>query len=251
MDNIPQAQKKYVLTDIMKKRKHQSSLNEERARQIKERIQKKKQKTKDFVHPEKFVDQYRKQQTAFSYFKRKERKQNLETFDIKSIPINKTLLVVRIRGVKDISDRQQKLLKELRLSKVNTAVFLKTTVEIWKKLKLVENYITYGLPTRQIINDLIVKRGHIMKEKEIIALKSNEIIEEYMSEKDIICVEDIVNTIANASENFDFVTKFLVPLKLNHPEGQLKSGRIKKPLTKQGEWGYREEKINSLVQNMI
>jgi len=66
-----------------------------------------------------------------------------------------------------------------------------------------------------------------MKEKEIIALKSNEIIEEYMSEKDIICVEDIVNTIANASENFDFVTKFLVyfiliiirPLKLNHPEG--------------------------------
>ena len=49
-----------------------------------------------------------------------------------------------------------------------------------------------------------------MKEKEIIALKSNEIIEEYMSEKDIICIEDIVNTIVNATENFDFVTKFLV-----------------------------------------
>jgi large subunit ribosomal protein L7e len=44
----------------MKKRKHQTSLNEERARQIKERINKRKQKTKDFTHPEKFVESYRK-----------------------------------------------------------------------------------------------------------------------------------------------------------------------------------------------
>lgn len=65
------------------------------------------------------------------------------------------------------------------------------------------------LPSRKIINELIVKRGHIIKEKEIIALKSNEIIEEYMSERSIICVEDIVNTIANGSENFEFVTQFL------------------------------------------
>lgn len=101
--------------------------------------------------------------------------------------------------------------------------------------------INNSLPTRKIINDLIVKRGHIIKDKEIIPLKSNEIIEEYMSEKNIICVEDIVNIISNTSENFEFVTTFLAynlfiiffrPLKLNHPEGELKSGKIKKPITK-------------------
>lgn len=30
-----------------------------------------------------------------------------------------------------------------------------------------------------------------------------------MSERGIICVEDIVNTIAGGSENFEFVTQFL------------------------------------------
>lgn len=30
-----------------------------------------------------------------------------------------------------------------------------------------------------------------------------------MSEKNIICIEDIVNVIVNASENFEFVTTFL------------------------------------------
>lgn len=30
-----------------------------------------------------------------------------------------------------------------------------------------------------------------------------------MSEKNIICIEDIVNVIVNTSENFEFVTTFL------------------------------------------
>lgn len=63
--------RKYVLADIMKKRKADQKAGEERAKLIKERIQKKKEKVKDFAPAEKFVDEYRKQQAAYAHFKRK------------------------------------------------------------------------------------------------------------------------------------------------------------------------------------
>ncbi|KAM3135956.1 hypothetical protein pb186bvf_011946 [Paramecium bursaria] len=248
--NIPQPEKKYILTDIIKKRKHQQDLGEQRRKAIQEKIRNKKQKEKDFIHPEKFVQNYVKQQTAYAYFKIKARKQSL-LFETGDVPINKTLLVVRIRGVLDISDKQKQILRSLRLHKVNFGVFVKSTLANLRKLKLVENYITYGLPSRQLISQLILKRGHTIVEKEVIPLKSNEIIEQHLGEQGLICIEDLVNDIADCTDRFDLVTSFLAPFKLNHPQGALQTGKLKKPLQKGGEWGYREDRINALVQEMI
>ena len=45
----------------------------------------------------------------------------------------KLLIVIRIRGVHDISDKQKSILRNLRLRQVNSAVFIKGTPS---KLKL-------------------------------------------------------------------------------------------------------------------
>lgn len=111
--------------------------------------------------------------------------------------------------MKDISDQQKKVLRDFGLTKVNLAVFVKATLPVWKKLKLAENYLTYGIPSRRLITELIVKKGFLKKAGELIPLKTNEIIEEHMSEQGIICTEDLVNELADCGKNFDFVTQFL------------------------------------------
>lgn len=68
------------------------------------------------------------------------------------------LLVVRIRGVKDISTQQRLLLNKLNLRQINTAVFIKGSVANIRLLKRVENYITWGEPTKKTVSELIYKK---------------------------------------------------------------------------------------------
>lgn len=90
----------------------------------------------------------------------------------------------------------------------------------------------------------------------MVPLTNNQLIEDQLADKNIICMEDIVEEIVKTGANFIDVSKFLwyldciksSPFRLNHPKTGLKSGKIKKPFVKGGEWGYREEKINDLVE---
>lgn len=60
------------------------------------------------------------------------------------VDIGKLLLVVRIRGVHDISNVQKRILRNLNLREVNSAVFLRGTKKNILNLKRVDNYVTYG-----------------------------------------------------------------------------------------------------------
>ena len=64
----------------------------------------------------------------------------------------KLLLVVRIRGVTDISRQQKLILSKLNLKKINTAVFIKGTPVSIRLLKRVENYITWGEPSKKLVS---------------------------------------------------------------------------------------------------
>ena len=66
--------------------------------------------------------------------------------------VNSLLLVIRIRGVYDISKQQRIILSKLNLKKVNTAVFIKGTPANIRQLKKIENYITWGEPSNKIVN---------------------------------------------------------------------------------------------------
>lgn len=86
------------------------------------------------------------------------------------------LIVIRIRGVKDISKQQKIILNKLGLREVNTAVFCKVTKVLLSMLKAVENYITWGEPSKKIVSELIYKKAYGKVNNERVHIKSNEII---------------------------------------------------------------------------
>lgn len=64
----------------------------------------------------------------------------------------------------------------------------------------------------------------------------------------ILCIEDIVHEIATGGPRFKEVNSFLLPFKLNRPEGALE-GR-KKCFKEGGDSGNREDHINDLINLM-
>ena len=74
--------------------------------------------------------------------------------------VGKMLIAVRVRGVTDISRPQKIILSKLNLKKINTAVFLEGSQENIRLLKKVENYITWGEPSKKIVSELIYKKLH-------------------------------------------------------------------------------------------
>lgn len=64
----------------------------------------------------------------------------------------------------------------------------------------------------------------------------------------IICLEDLVNEIANVGPHFKEVTSFLCPFALNKPEKALQGK--KKRFVDGGDSGNREGEINELISKM-
>ena len=84
---------------------------------------------------------------------------------------------------------------------------------------------------------------------ERVQIKSNEMIEKQIG-GDILCFEDIINEVMNVGKQFNQIKEFIYPFKLTTPEGLLMS-RLRKPIGKDGHWGYRGEEINDYIEAMI
>lgn len=69
-----------------------------------------------------------------------------------------------------------------------------------------------------------------------------------MGQYGIICIEDIVNEIANVGKHFKEVTSFLCPFKLNKPDKALQG--TKKRYSDGGDTGNRGAEINELISKM-
>lgn len=53
----------------------------------------------------------------------------------------------------------------------------------------------------------------------------------------------MINEIVSVGKQFKQIRDFIFPFKLTTPEGLLMS-RLRKPLDKDGHWGYRGQEIN-------
>jgi large subunit ribosomal protein L7e len=163
--------------------------------------------------------------------------------------VGKLLLVVRVRGVTDISKQQKIILSKLGLRRINTAVFVRGTAANIKQLGKVENYITWGEPSKKLVSELVYRKLYGKVGEERVQVKSNAQVEEHLG-GDIICLEDIIKEVCNLGSSFEKITNFVFPFKLTTPEGTLAS-RIRKPVSDNGHWGYRGEEISEYVELMI
>lgn len=79
-------------------------------------------------------------------------------------------------------------------------MLLKSDAETQKQLLIIQDYIAFGYPTKQIVNDLIRKRGFIKKDTQKLPISDNNLIEELLGAHGIICLEDLVDAAFNCSK---------------------------------------------------
>jgi hypothetical protein len=69
-------------------------------------------------------------------------------------------------------------------------------------IKSIENYITWGEPSKKIVSELIYKKAYGKVNGERLHIKSNELIEKHIG-GDILCFEDIINEVLNVGKQFN------------------------------------------------
>jgi len=71
------------------------------------------------------------------------------------------ILVIRISGMPEVDRDIDEALFRLRLRRKYSAVLLKETPEHMKLLVKIRNFIAYGTVTKEMISELLTKRGSI------------------------------------------------------------------------------------------
>jgi len=231
---------------ILKKRKQRQ---QQKAKAIQKAIKDRKvrliKRKTIFKRAEQYVKEYRQKERDLIRIKRQAKQHG--NFYVPEE--NKLAFVIRIRGVNGVSPKPRKVLQLLRLRQINNGVFVKLNKATINMLRIAEPFIAWGYPSLKNVRDLIYKRGFGKVQSQRIPLTDNTIIEKRLGRRGIICMEDLIHEIYTVGPNFKYANNFLWYFKLNNPRG----GWRKKVVhyVEGGDFGNREDKINSLLKNMI
>jgi len=245
MDPIEQPALKTVPTALLRKRRQ---LNKERvAKAIEKKIQDKKRAGKakaPFKRAEYFVNE------SYRTGMNDKRMTRLKHQVVKIPDTVKILFLMRMANIAGpMPQKVRKILQHLRLTEMNNAVLVQCSENMIEKIKVIEPYITWGYPSLRSIHDLIFKYGYGEVDGVKSALSSNVIIENKFSKQGLLCLEDVVKQIFEAGPHFEMLIKFMYPFKLQPPKGGFR--RVAVHFSKNGAWGNRAEKINTLIRKML
>jgi len=140
-------------------------------------------------------------------------------------------------------------MRQLRVMDMYNASFVKYCDKTHRLLKAAEPYITWGPPDVRTIRDLLTKRGFAIVDGKKMVLNSNTAVEEALGSIDMIAIEDLIKELVSVGDNFDKVNNFLAPFVLSAPIGGMKKDNFI-PVSKGGQYGDRDKKINDLVTMM-
>jgi len=198
-----------------------------------------------FKKAEQYVREYKKAEKERLRLRREAKSQGNYYVE----PEAKLALVIRIRGINQIAPKPRKILQLLRLRQINNATFVRLTAATINMLRIVEPYITYGYPNLKTIQELVYKRGFAKINNQRIALVDNSQVENVLGKSGLVCVEDLIHEIFTVGPNFKKANTFLWPFKLNPPRGGWV--KVTRSFADRGDFGNREDQINSLVHSMI
>ncbi|KAL9179297.1 hypothetical protein ACHAXT_008587 [Thalassiosira profunda] len=150
----------------------------------------------------------------------------------------------------------KKTLNSLRLRQVNEGVFLPYHAGVRKMLHLVEPYVLYGTVTAETVADLVRRRGFGKADGRRVPLKDNNVIEAALGEHGLICVEDLIQTLAGSDDmageegdTFKHVAKFLCPFRLTARKSKFQQQTLDMHDGKL--YGDQGEAMNGYVREML
>ena len=164
----------------------------------------------------------------------------------------KVVFAVHVRDGSGMSKRVRKALGQLRLRSINEGILLRYNDSTRKMLHLVEPWVAYGIPSKQLVADLIARRGHGKIDGKRVPLTDNTIIEKALGdETGIICVEDLVHELCTAGSEFHAAASFLWPFRLTAPRSRFQKEKLDQKDGGRDEYGDRGEEIEQFVRNML
>mgnify|MGYP002384189004 CR=1 FL=1 len=158
------------------------------------------------------------------------------------------LVAVRVPSRYGLSPKVQVILNKLGLRTENMLSFIPLTPLNTAMMQIVDQHITWGVPTHRMLSDLITKRGFAKVNGGRVALSNNTMIEAALGQFGVICLEDIVHEIFTAGPNMARVVSYLWPFRLNSPPGGWKE--VRTSYAKGGALGDRKGDINKLIRSM-
>ncbi len=154
----------------------------------------------------------------------------------------KCLVAVKVRGTVSANRETRETLDLLHLTHTNHAVLIDSRPAYKGMLQRVNNYVTYGEPTKETVAAMLQKRGRLAGGKKL--------TDEYIQKAGYKSIDDLAEAIVNCKVAFQKLPD-TQPLFRLHPPSKGYKGKTKKTFKAGGEAGYRGQAINDLVKRMI
>jgi large subunit ribosomal protein L7e len=164
----------------------------------------------------------------------------------------KMVFVVRIRDPNGMPKKVRTILDKLFLKSANEGVFARYDESLKKRLHLIEPWVTYGIPSKAMISDLIHRRGHGKVDGKRVPLSDNTIIEKALSDKtdgSVICVEDMVEELNSVGDQFKTVNSFLWTFQLASVHSKFQKEKLN--VKDGGDYGDRGEEMDEYIRTML
>merc|ERR1712173_555179 len=160
----------------------------------------------------------------------------------------KLAMVIRIRGINQISPKPKKVLQLLRLRQIGNCVFVRLNKASIQMLRIADPFIAWGYPSQETISKLVYKRGAMKINGQRIKIHDNSVVEKSVGQHGVKCIEDLIHEIYTVGDNFRDVNNSLFPIKLSCPRGGW--NKITNHFIEGGDFGNREQYINQLALKM-
>jgi large subunit ribosomal protein L7e len=230
---------------VLKKRKAQEAIAAAKAAKMVEDKKASRIERKSIMDKAaKYAAEYKTEQADIVAKRRDAKKQG--NFYMEPEP--KVMLVVRIKGINAVDPKTRKILQLMRLRQINSAVFMKVNSASINMLRLAGSYVTYGPPNLKTVRELVYKRGFASINRQRIPITDNKVISDQLGKVGITCTEDLIHEIYMAGPKFRECNKFLWPFKLSAAKGGMPKKRLH--YIEGGQYGNREEYINTLIRRM-
>jgi len=149
--------------------------------------------------------------------------------------------VVKVRGTIRAKREARETLEMLRLSKTNHAVLVDNRPSFIGMLYRVQNYVTWGEISKEIVALLLKKRGRLAGGKKL--------TDESVGKLGYESIDALADGIASCKAEYRKLPNVRPVFKLHPPKKGFK-GKTKKSYVAGGEAGYRGEAINDLIKRM-
>jgi len=154
----------------------------------------------------------------------------------------KCLVVVRVRGLSDISQEIKDTLKMLRLTRNCHATLIDDRPAYLGMLRKAQNCVTWGEISKENVALLLKERGRLVGDKKL--------TDEYAQEMGYKSLGDLAEAAYNLKVEYCRLPKVKPVFRLHPPKKGFK-GKIKRSYAAGGVTGNREEAINDLIKRML